>query len=323
MTIRLVALFSIATLVTACGGSSNPAPGNPPPPPASLVIDATTAKPAARAGYDATQRSVDAGSQLGSTGFVAAAPGSVNSDVGRDVVGKLQSALQKVPFGPEVTDCAVTGTVTLSGDIASPLGLTAGDRINVESANCDDGLGQVTNGRIEFTVSAFSGDLLQGLFQITMDVVLINMQLTTANDMITSNGDTSVTLDTTGNPLLSTTISGNSINTTTSTRSDTLSNFSTLQTVDVSVMPEPYTLTASGTVDSSELDGVFVYTTPVTFQGVGSNNPFAGELLITGANGSTVRLIALDDANVRIETDDNGDGTVDSTEDTTWDDVTL
>ena len=33
------------------------------------------------------------------------------------------------------------------------------------------------------------------------------------------------------------------------------------------------------------------------------------------------RLIALEAANVRIETDTDGDGTVDDSEDTTWDDI--
>ena len=54
---------------------------------------------------------------------------------------------------------------------------------------------------------------------------------------------------------------------------------------------------------------------------MGADYPFAGEMLITGANNATIRLIALDSVNVRIETDTNGDGVVDATEDTTWDDI--
>ena len=40
-------------------------------------------------------------------------------------------------------------------------------------------------------------------------------------------------------------------------------------------------------------------------------------MLITG-NDSSARVIAIDNVNVRIEVDANGDGTVDATIDTTW-----
>ena len=104
---------------------------------------------------------------------------------------------------------------------------------------------------------------------------------------------------------------------------EVLTNFDTAQSVDTSVVPESYTLTTAGTVDSSQLSGSITYTTPVTFQGSGEGYPFAGELLITGAGGATIRLVTLDAINVRIETDTDGDGTVDATEDTTWDDIAL
>jgi hypothetical protein len=68
---------------------------------------------------------------------------------------------------------------------------------------------------------------------------------------------------------------------------------------------------------------VIDYDTPVTFQGQGADYPFAGELLITGADGGTIRLIATGNNNVTIETDTDGDGTLESSEDTTWDDIAL
>ena len=61
----------------------------------------------------------------------------------------------------------------------------------------------------------------------------------------------------------------------------------------------------------------FRYATPVTFEGFDNGYPHTGELLITG-DSSSARLIALDDVNVRIEIDGDGDGAVDDTIDTTW-----
>jgi hypothetical protein len=77
----------------------------------------------------------------------------------------------------------------------------------------------------------------------------------------------------------------------------------------------------SGTVDSTDLGGIIDYSTPVTFQGAGDGYPFAGELLIVGANNASIRLVALDDTNVRLDTDIDGDGEVDESETTTWDDI--
>ena len=86
---------------------------------------------------------------------------------------------------------------------------------------------------------------------------------------------------------------------------------------------EPCTLSASGTINSTQLTGEIDYTSPVTFQGAGAAYPFAGQMLVTGANSGTVRLIALDEINVRIETDTNGDGALELSEVTTWDDIAL
>ena len=118
-------------------------------------------------------------------------------------------------------------------------------------------------------------------------------------------------------------VSGSALTTVTAAGTEVLTNFSTAQTVDTSVFPEPYTLTSSGNVDSSRLAGSISYSTPVTFQGAGGAYPFAGELLVAGANNATIRLIALDATTVRIETDADGDGIVDTTEETTWDDIAL
>lgn len=73
-----------------------------------------------------------------------------------------------------------------------------------------------------------------------------------------------------------------------------------------------------GTLDSSQLGGVVEYSMPVVFQGFDSDYPSSGQLLVTGAGGATVRLIAVDNVNVRIEIDADGVAPVDETIGTTW-----
>lgn len=320
-------LLSVTALLTACGGDggTSPAPGQPPVVgDTQLVLSTTNAKPAVRIAYGSTMQSMDNGGLVGDSGIASSPSGNFLKPQGQQSMsGLLGRAMQKVPLGPDTYDCGVSGTTTISGSLASLFTLTAGDQINMEAVDCDDGLGEVVNGIIEMTVATFTGDLLLGIYLMEMDVLLIDFEVVTAADTILSNGDSTVSIDTTGSPLIVMSISGTSMTTQSMSSTETVSEFLTAQTVDTSVVPEPYTLSASGTIASSQLDGDIVYTTPVTFQGAGATYPFAGELLVTGANNGTVRLIALNEIDVRIETDVDGDGTPENTEVTTWDDIAL
>lgn len=323
--IRAYAVLIVITLfLSACGGSSG-TPGATQPPIIGadpLVISSTNAKPAVRIAYGAALQSIETGSLVGGAGGVVSTPGALQKPVAQSALsGLLNRALQKVPFGPDEFPCAIAGSTTISGDVQSPFGLTVGDQINVESTDCDEGLGEVINGSIEMTVTAFSGDILTNMYLLAMSVVLIDFEVVSAGNTLMSNGDSTVSIDLTGNPMVVVSINGNAMTTQINTRTDSVIDFMTSQSVDTSVMPEPYTMSSSGTIDSTELSGRIDYSTPVTFQGSGADYPFAGEFLVTGADGASIRLIALDNTNVRIETDTNGDGTPDSTEDTTWSDI--
>ena len=319
---------SLALFLSACGGSSDsgPAPNSPPVVNTTpLVITAANAKPAARVAYGSTMQSAETGDLVGGTGITSTPNGGFQKPGIQETLGGLiASSLQAIPIS-ETVGCGPDGTTgmqTITYDFANLGTLTAGDTIVIEAMDCDEGLGEVVNGKIEMTVAVFSGDLIvTGLFLLDMNVLLTDFEVATATDTILSNGDSLVSMDTTGNTIISMSISGMSMASVTNTTTEIVTNFDTSQTVNVSTQPEPYTLAASGTVDSTQLDGVINYDTPVTFQGQGVDYPFAGELLITGADGGTIRLIATGNNNVTIETDTDGDGTLESSEDTTWDDI--
>lgn len=321
---RTVAYLLPLTLsLSACGGgSSAPATIQPPTGGTGLVITGTNAKPAVRSAYGSAQQSMNTGGMVTGAGLVAnGGSGLQKLELENRLPELLTRAMQKDPLGPDVTDCDAGGTTTITGDVADPQLLSPGDQINVVSTDCDNGLGAVADGRLEMTVVSFDFDLATFGFRLVMNVQLVDFEIATATETVLSNGDATVTIDLTGNPMAITSITGNSLTAQTDSQTETTSNFSSVQTVDTSVTPAPYTLTSSGTINSSELGGVITYATPVAFQGAGTDNPFAGEFLVTGANGATIRLVALDSTNVRIDTDTDGDGTVDLTENTTWADI--
>jgi len=328
MSIRFVLSLSIALLLSACSGSSyDTAPAPPAGGGTGLSIDSSNAKPAIRIAYGATEQSVDTGGLVDDSGVAVTPDGGFSKPTASNgASGIVARFMQKDPVGPFIEDCIPSGTTTINLDV-DPVSflagsLSIGDQIFVDYADCDNGLGEVLNGRMEFTVANYAGDLALGLYRLEMDVLLIDLAVTTATDTLTSNGDSTVIIDTTGNPMVLLSISGTSLGTVAAASTETVTNFLTTQTVDTSVFPEPYTLESSGTVDSSQLAGVIDFETLTTFQGMGAAYPYAGVLLVTG-NGSAVKLIALSDSTVRIETDPDGDGVFVLLEETTWDDIAL
>jgi hypothetical protein len=82
-----------------------------------------------------------------------------------------------------------------------------------------------------------------------------------------------------------------------------------------------YTFDIRATVDSPDIGGAVSIVTDSTFQGVDPDHPFTGQATITGANNSSVTLIAVDAVNVTLLVDEDGDGVTDQTIDTTWDNL--
>ncbi len=311
---RSIVLIPALTMA-ACGGGGGGAEFTPPQATTPLAITAANGQSATSASWESANVSIGVADLLDNSGLVSSGqlkPALVATNT-------LVNIVQKIPFGPTTLPCQVSGSITVSGDLADPLtlALAAGDVINVDADNCDDGLGEVVDGLLAFTVGAFEGDLLSGLYDLTMSMTMTGFSVQTASDLLTSSGDATVTLNTLSAPSVSAQVSGMSLSTQSNTTSETLSNFSSAQTVDAGLTPAPYSLNSSGSLDSPQLSGVVNYSTPVTFQGFDNGYPQAGELLVTGED-SSARLIALDAINVRVEIDSNGDGTVDTVIDTTW-----
>ncbi len=135
--------------------------------------------------------------------------------------------------------------------------------------------------------------------------------------MFLTNGDATASINTIDTPFVRASVSGDRMELSSNASSEILTGFDSLQTLDGGLETLPYTMTASGTLDSSRLAGVVTYSTPVMFEGLGASYPHTGEFLVVSGN-SSVLMIAIDDVNVQIDIDSNRDGTVDETIMTTW-----
>ncbi|MDH4107694.1 MAG: hypothetical protein OEW35_05225 [Gammaproteobacteria bacterium] len=88
------------------------------------------------------------------------------------------------------------------------------------------------------------------------------------------------------------------------------------------VIPDTKLADALGRLQSTALGGSVDYVSTVSIQAIGDFNPHTGEILITGAGGSSVKIVVVDSLNVRLEIDTNGDGTIDQFVDTSWSELT-
>lgn len=322
------AIFSgalLALILGGCGSSGGGgggagAPALPPAAPATGTINSGSVLTVAG-------RSVNAGLQSGGFGditdFVGLTTVATN-DKSNLRSGKLANSagwnvVSQLAVGPETTPCDVAGSVTVSGDIASPLTVTAGDFLDYAWDGCDDGLGQVIDGVIGMTFTEFAGDLLAGRILLGVSLAAGNFRVTEGADFNHSDGALALTIDSRTQPNTVITTLGSSFFISNSTSTETLTNFYNMVTENTSMFPSNFTTDVTGTVLSTQFNGSVNYDTPIPFQSTGDDFPYTGEMLITGSDNARIRIIAISATSVRIVADYDGDGAPDATIDTTWD----
>lgn len=315
-------LFASLVLITGCGGGGGGSIAGPVTSPGpSVAITSNNAAEVAKVSYETALDSGEFADLSGTGLFISGTAGGSSKLDGpiAESANSGNSSQSQVPIPAQTQACDVAGDVTVSGEIADPITptLTAGDFFVIDYNNCDDGFGDVTDGLMRMDIDAFAGDFANESFDLTATLTLESLQIRTGPETVTSDGDVTATIDTTNALSLFTGISGQSMTVDTDASSERMTNFTSSLTVDASQQVPTYMRSSSGTLDSTQLSGVIRYSTPVTFQGLGGDFPNAGEFLVQGAQ-SSLRLIAENNINVRIEIDTNGDGAVDETIQTTW-----
>ena len=205
--------------------------------------------------------------------------------------------------------------MTVSGEVANPLTLSANDTFTLVFAACDDGAG-VVNGTYAMRITSFSGDLLSGSFALGVSVTLTGFQFTENEQTATVNGDISVSMTADASPTQTISVTASSLSVSGGGSSHTLTSYSATQTVDQ--LTGAYTLDVSGSLSGSEFAGRVMFATTIDLVGDGTGFAFDGEIEINGALSATIHVIVLDGELVRLEIDYDGDGVIDELVDTSW-----
>ncbi|MGB5590076.1 MAG: hypothetical protein WBN31_03970 [Gammaproteobacteria bacterium] len=328
--LRVLVLGACVSLASACGGGGgggddNPPvvvnPGNPGIPTGDATIANSNALEIAGAAVIGGLFGGDPG-VLGGAGLIGADSGgnAPHARVSARVASKGLAVIAGKPFGPETSSCALTGSVTASGNLASDETLTAGDVFNLRFNRCDDGDGQIFDGAVTMTVDTFEGDLFSGFMVLGATLAMQNLAVTEDGEVLTFNGGSSLLLDTLDYPQVTASSSGTSMSMTGNARTMSLSNFSSTTISDESSYPPSYSIDASGRVGLAP-HGWVNYTVQQAFTGFGDADPDRGVILVTGSGGTTITATAQEDGQVSLQMDYNGDGISDETRMVSWADL--
>ena len=310
----LMAVGIGTTIATGGGGGSSGVTPPSPPVEATLNVTADNGMDVATAVIVAVGLSFDLGDVTG--GNVSAGNGDILSGA---PVSKLAASFYKTLLPgvqQALENCANGGTVDVTVTQANANTITVGDRIVAVFVDCDDGLGYAISGTVDITIAAIQGDILTEVFLLGMDVVMTDIVVTEGTSTMTAEGDFTLTLDSLDFPVVRMSLSGANLQLGSDGEVVTLTNFD--HALEIDAVTTALVANVLGRLESSILGGSVDYETIVAIQASGDNDPNTGKVLITGADKSSVRIVIIDSSHVRLEIDQNGDGTVDTFIDTTW-----
>ena len=235
-----------------------------------------------------------------------------------------------IVISPITIDCSdpdfggVSGQVTLSAEIATRSNITAGDKFNAEFFNCEIEPGVFGSGVMNFVINSFSGDVIfySAPYQLAADITFEDFSVTSGQESYFADGDMTIDINVGSNNISSLLATGDFITVKEGASTQIrLFDYSVSEVLDT--VSNTFVQEQSGTLDSVLLGGSVTFSTIVPFVGTIGENPNTGTLLMEGASSSAARLVVIDENDVQIFVDEDGDGTFGPATTIAWADLTL
>ncbi len=234
-------------------------------------------------------------------------------------VGEITSGTVIVdPAGPTAYSCPVSGTFMVSGNVADPNTVTAGDFVTYESSACNSGIGYTVDGIHSLDIASIVGDVASGQFEQAQTLAFTDFQAASPTFVTTLNGDHTAVIDTQATNIVTTAFSGNLLGVNEDQIAISMFNYSGATYLQTSI-PGSYTLDVAGNANSSIVTGSFDYRTDETILQQIGQYPFAGILEIFGVNGGTARIAIVDETNLDLQLDANASTNYEVSTNMTWD----
>ena len=354
----LFAAVAAAALVTGCGGGGDDGAVSPPPPSPYVKISAANQDAVARASIASIMPFVAVPVVGGSASPALAKTAQAGATSALGMHGGLAHlALRALDFGakqataaapgmarplaqlpPETVPCMVSGTYTVTvADKDNSKSVSIGDTLSLSFSQCDDGDGPV-NGGMALTIATYS--LTPNVEDVTGSITFQSLAIASEPFSYSLSGGATFrftfTLKTDGEELLSSfTVASGGMTVARQAvvaggLSDSYSYRAGFTVSDRDFMstaqgvPSSEIITASGDFGLQSLGGDLNLSTVTPFKSVftdpyGDIFPSEGQLLVSGGDGTKLRLTATQTVQVLMEMSDDSDADWESSKFVTWD----
>ena len=240
------------------------------------------------------------------------------------VFGQLAQGGVSGTFESIEVNCPTAGAGLVSGNITVAGTFSQGDFVSAEFTNCVDQFDAVLNGPLDFTVSSY--ELLDpevGLYRLDGDASMPCLERAAEGRTYVGCGDVETSYDGAAWPPGGIVTASSADFTVAFDDMDRYVSNATVRTA--TIIGPPWIMvdrSSSGSFGAPGLGGRYSYenTVPDTYMvdDDPATGPSGGVLKVTADDGSAVYIIAVDELNVRLEVDDDGDMLTDWSVWTTW-----
>ena len=222
---------------------------------------------------------------------------------------------------PQAAPCDSGNGNLVLNDVGDP-GLSTGDSASMTFQACvfdGDGIPITMNGTVSFTATDVTGTPT-GPFSYALSCSFNSYSVSVLGITVIVNGGFTLELSTTDGDTFQSVVHGDYFSVYSQAGgqafSGTISNFRLER--DYTESTGAYLVNMQATVAGSQLGGEVSFNSTIPFTGTDPDDPDSGTLVVIGAEGATATLVALNNVDVQILVDLDGDTVTDATILTTW-----
>ena len=326
--------------LAGCGGGGDSTPATAAP---TVTITATNQGTVTRAIIDGGQAfglsqpfaaTGGAGAQSIGSAPMALRTGVLQSVVQRGLVAafgsrhsvSIASATRPAATSSSTDPCSVSGSITTTvSDTDNSQSLSRGDALTLTFNQCQDASDDVVSGVMIFTIGSVTSG--QSNVQFSGSLAFEQLSASSGTRLANIQGSVGVAATITSTSFqIALTVGANALTVTSSATGylDTIvyepGMQVTVTATDGAVTQSDVTL--NGSFTASSIGGRVVVATVLPLRQLGTDAyPSSGQVVVTGASGTHLRVTALSSTSVQLELDANGDGTYERSAVFAWDSI--
>jgi hypothetical protein len=262
-------------------------------------------------------------------------PGVLQSLVQRGLVvafgsrhsASIASATRPAAPSSSTAPCSVSGSITTTvNDADNSQSLSSGDALTLTFNQCRESSTDAVNGGMTFSIGTVTSALASNL-QFSGSLAFVQLSASSGTQLDNIQGSVGVAAAITSTSFqIELTVGANALTVTSSAPGylDTIvyepGMQLTVTATDGAVTQTDVTL--NGSFTASSIGGRVVVATVLPVRQLGTDaNPSSGQVIVTGASGTHLRVTALNATSVQLELDANGDGTYERSGVVAWDSI--